>query len=220
MLARHDDQHRDAHLLGRRLHRARHHVDRLWRAVRRGGRAEADRRRTGQRAVGPGAGLLAGLARLGIRRHRHGTHRRPDRREVDRGVRRADDRRRPRGVHRRQHLAALGRPRAVHRPARQRRHQRAVLRLCQPLVRPPPRHRAGADLQRPVCRRRHLAAGVRARHRAVRLAPDHAGVRRRRGARGGAARAADPARRRPRRRSPPWPAAQRAAACSVCRPTW
>ena len=41
-------------------------------------------------------------------------------------------------------LAALYRPRPVHRLDRHRRHQRAVLCLCQPLVRPPPRLGAGA----------------------------------------------------------------------------
>ena len=60
----------------------------------------------------------------------------------------------------RQHLVAAGRPRAVRRPARQRRPLSPAAGLRQPLVRQAPRHRAGADLVRPVHRRRHLAAAV------------------------------------------------------------
>ena len=67
-------------------------------------------------------------------------------------------------------LAAVDRARPVHRPDRARRHQRAALHLCQPLVRPPPRLGAGADLERQLSRRRDVAAGVRARHRRLRLA--------------------------------------------------
>ena len=62
-------------------------------------------------------------------------------------------------------LAAVDRPRPVHRPDRARRHQCAALHLCQPLVRPPARLGAGADLERQLSRRRGVAAGVRARHR-------------------------------------------------------
>ena len=69
-------------------------------------------------------------------------------------------------------LAAVDRARAVHRPDRPRRHQRADVHLCQPLVRPPARLGAGADLERQLSRRRAVAAGVRARHRRLRLAAD------------------------------------------------
>ena len=78
-------------------------------------------------------------------------------------------------------VAAMDRARPVHRPARHRRHQRAALHLCQPLVRSPPRLGAGADLERLVSRRRAVADPVRARHRACRLARDDALVRARRG---------------------------------------
>ena len=67
-------------------------------------------------------------------------------------------------------LAAVDRPRAVHRPDRARRHQCADVHLCQPLVRPPARLGAGADFERQLSRRRHVAADVRARHRQLRLA--------------------------------------------------
>ena len=59
--ARPHDKHRDTRILGRRLHRARCDVDRLWRAVRRGRRIETDCRGTGQRAFRPSACLLAGV---------------------------------------------------------------------------------------------------------------------------------------------------------------
>ena len=46
---------------------------------------------------------------------------------------------------------------------------RATGGLRHPMVRPPPRLGAGADLVRPVHRRHGLALGVRARHRTLRL---------------------------------------------------
>ena len=51
--------------------------------------------------------------------------------------------------------------------------QRAAVRLCQPLVRPPPRLRARADLERRLSRGLHLADHLRALDRILRLALDH-----------------------------------------------
>ncbi len=73
----------------------------------------------------------------------------------------------------RRDLAALCRPRPVHGISRHRRHERAVLRLCQPMVRSPPRLGAGVDLERQLLGRRDLAADLRTRHQLCRLAPDH-----------------------------------------------
>src|SRR5258708_26585258 len=67
---------------------------------------------------------------------------------------------------------------------RDRRHERAVLRLCQPLVRSPPRIGPRADFKRQLRRGRGLAADLRACRRLRRLASDHAllwSVRSRRG---------------------------------------
>ena len=52
-----------------------------------------------------------------------------------------------------------------------------LLRLCEPLVRPPPRLGLGADFKRRLSRRRDLAAGIRAADRLCRLAADHAVLR-------------------------------------------
>ena len=63
------------------------------------------------------------------------------------------------------------------RTARQRRHQRAPLRLRDTLVRAPPRHGPRADRQRPVRGRRLLATAVRALAGGLRLAEHHGGFR-------------------------------------------
>src|SRR5262249_20078964 len=65
----------------------------------------------------------------------------------------------------------------VHGVPRHRRHECAVLHLCEPLVRSPPRFGAGADLERRVSRRRGLAPRLRTGHRLGRLAADHALLR-------------------------------------------
>ncbi len=92
---------------------------------------------------------------------------------LDRDLRRGDDRNRARALDRRRDLATLRRPGPVHGLPRHRRHECAVLRLCEPLVRSPSRLGAGADLERQLRRRRDLAVDLRARHRPCRLAADH-----------------------------------------------
>ncbi len=156
------------------------HADGIRRRLDHRGGAQGHRRRSRRLALDPGAGLGAGLARLRRRRHHDGAHRRPRRHALDRDLRLADDRPRPRDLDLGPALAAVDRPRLVHRPVRARRHQCAALHLCQPLVRPQARLGAGADLERQLSRRRHVAAGVRARHRQFRLAAGDAVVRGRR----------------------------------------
>ncbi|OIQ67418.1 hypothetical protein GALL_510040 [mine drainage metagenome] len=73
-------------------------------------------------------------------------------------------------------MAAVDRSRIVHRPDRDRRHQRSLVHLCQPLVRPQARLGAGADLERHLSRRRDVAAGIRAGDRQFRLAAGDAVV--------------------------------------------
>ena len=118
--------------------------------------------------VGTGAGRHPDG--LGRRPHRHPRHHQ-HRRHLHRG--------RPGAVGHRPHLGAVCRPRLAHGLPRQRSALRAPADLHQPLVRPPARHRAGADLLRPIHRRHRLAVGVRARHRTVRLAGSHARLCRR-----------------------------------------
>ena len=101
---------------------------------------------------------------------------------LDRDVRHRDDRTRlcdfvVRRALVRPDLVALYRPRAVHRPDRQCRPQRAALCLCQPLVRQAARLGAGPDRERPIHRGRALAADLRARDRELWLAQHHARVR-------------------------------------------
>ena len=62
-------------------------------------------------------------------------------------------------------------------PPRYRGPERAALCVRQPLVRPPPRFGARADLERPVHRRRALAADLRTLDRELRLARNDADVR-------------------------------------------
>src|SRR5262245_64598299 len=96
---------------------------------------------------------------------------------LDGDLRRADDRRRACAVDRGRDLATLRRPGSVDGISRHWRHERAVLRLCQPLVRPPPRLGARADLERELLGRRHLAADLRARDRkSTRLNSSHLGI--------------------------------------------
>ena len=130
----------------------------------------------GARSI-PALREFARLARLRRRRHPDGPDRRPRGHALDGDGRRADDRARAFDLDLRTALAAVDRARAVHRPARDRRHQCAALHLCQPLVRPPARLGAGADLQRHLSRRRAVAADLRACHRRDGLARHHAVVR-------------------------------------------
>src|SRR5262249_4020837 len=96
---------------------------------------------------------------------------------MDRHLRRADDRTRSGDLDIWPALAAMDRTWIVHRPDRARGHQRADVHLCQPVVRPSPWLGPGADLERQLSGRRDVAAGVRARHCGLRLAPDYALVR-------------------------------------------
>ena len=128
----------------------------------------------------PGARQFAGVARLRRRRHHHVTGRRSGRHALDGDIGLADDRPWPLDFDLRAALAAVDRPRTVYRPDRNRRHQCALVHLCQPLVRPPARLGAGADLERHLSRRRDVAADVRAGDRQFRLAAGDAVVRARR----------------------------------------
>ena len=165
---------RDAHLLGRRQRFADPARPVVRRAVDHRGRLEGDRLRHRRRAAGAVARGVAGLVRrrasaallMGRIANSYGI-----RWTVITGAvmiaiglvhfvaRRA--------------VAALCRPRPVHGPARQRRTQRAAVRLCQPLVRPPPRLGARADLERRLSRGLRLADHLRALDRVFRLALDH-----------------------------------------------
>ena len=119
--------------------------------------------------------LAVSLALFGSARRRpaDGPARQQLRHPLDRHLRLGDDRDRPVHVVVRRAVAALRRPRPVHGPARQRRTERAAVRLCQPLVRPPPRLGAGADFERRLSRRLRLADHLRALDRVFRLALDH-----------------------------------------------
>ena len=212
---------RDQGVLGRRLGRAPRHDDGVWRRLDHRGRAQGYRRRGRRRALDTGAREFAGLARLRHRRHPDGPHRRPRRHALDRDLWRADDRPWPRDLDARSALAAVDRAWAVHRPDRARRHQCAPVHLCQPLVRPQARLGAGADFERQLSRRRGVAAGVRARHRRLWLAADHALVCARRDRRHRAAGRdlfSAPARRDSSPRPRPAPASA-TRACSACRAT-
>ena len=100
-------------------------------------------------------------------------------------------------------LAALYRPWPVHRPDRHRRHQCAVLCLCQPLVRSPARLGAGIDFERQLSGRRDLAVDLRTRDLLTRLAAYNAVLRRDRARYHRARRADRVGTRRPRRRITP-----------------
>jgi hypothetical protein len=86
----------------------------------------------------------------------------------------------PRDLLARRIVAALCGPWPVHRLSRQWRHQCAALRLCEPLVRSPPRLGAHLDLQRRLRSRRGVAADLRTGHCGLWLAADHVGLRPRR----------------------------------------
>ena len=149
---------RDAHLLGRgrRLARPARHVVR--RAVDHRGRAEGNRQRHfRRRAPGAVARGVARLLRLRRRRNPDGPARQQLRHPLDRDRGLADDRARACDLLARRALAALCRPRPVHGLHRQCRIERTAVRLCQPLVRPPPRLGAGADFQRRLSRGLRLA---------------------------------------------------------------
>ena len=154
-------QHRIARLVGCGLPDPGAAVDLLRIAAARGRRAEADHRGSRHATPAGGAGRFADLARHRARRHRHGPGRRAHRHPRHGHVRRDDDRARPRHLGDRQSLGDPDRPHPAGRPSRQRRAVSAADRLCQPLVRPPARHRAGADLVRPIHRRHGLADPVR-----------------------------------------------------------
>ena len=125
----------------------------------------------------------------------------------------ADDGRGPGAVQPRHGLGAVCRARAADRLPGQRRHLCAADGLCQPLVRPPPRHRARADFLRTVHRRHDLAVAAGGRDEAVRLAAGHAGLWRRRAGDPAAADAAAAAARTAGCRSwPGRPAARRPGA--------
>ena len=126
------------------------------------GGAQGHRQRGGRVTFRSGARQFAGVARLRYRRHHDGPNRQSHRYALDGHVRRVDDRPWPLDFDARAALAAVDRPRSVHRPDRDRRHQCTLVRLCQPLVRPPARLGAGADLERNLSRRCGVAAGVRA----------------------------------------------------------
>ena len=72
-------------------------------------------------------------------------------------------------------LGALSRAWRADRLSRRRRALPADADLCQPLVRPPPRHRAGADLVRAIRRRHDLAIDISSARDLGRLAGDDAG---------------------------------------------
>ncbi len=169
---------RDAGLLGRRQHDPGGHGDCVRRAVDHRRRAQGHRRRGRRRALGSGLCHRPDVDRLRRRRHPHGPHCRAGRRALDGDVRRRNDRARLGAVDLGSVVAALYRPRPVHRPDRHRRHQRSLLRLCQPLVRSPARFGAGFDFKRRLSRRRDLAADIRPRDRICRLAAYHAVLRR------------------------------------------
>src|SRR6185437_16981171 len=82
---------RDAEVVDGRDRRAHRHGGRLWRAVDYRGGAESHRRRGQRRALDPGPGRGAGLARVRRRRHPDGPHRRARRRALDRDRRLAHD---------------------------------------------------------------------------------------------------------------------------------
>ncbi len=151
-----------AQVVGGRHRRARRDGGRLRHAVDHCRRAQGHRRRGRWRTFHSGIRRCDGLARLRRRRHSHGAHCRAGRRALDRGRRRRDDRHRARSFDVRAALAAHHRSRPVHRRPRPRRHQCAVLRLCQPLVRPASRFGVGADFQRQLPCRRDLAVDLRA----------------------------------------------------------
>ncbi len=140
--------------------RARHHGVLVRRAMdhRRG--AEGDRGGGGRRTLGPGPCQRSRVVRFRPRRHRDGSGGRADRRALDRDVRRPDDRCRPFALHARTGLAALCRPRPVHRADRPRRHQRAALCRHEPAVQASARLGLGADLKRHLRGRRRVAAAV------------------------------------------------------------
>ena len=75
-------------------------------------------------------------------------------------------------------VATLDRLWPVHRPDRQRSDQRAALRLCHAMVRPPARGRAGTHRQRSIYRWRPLAADLRADDSRLWMAVGDAGLRR------------------------------------------
>ena len=134
--------------------------------------AQADRRRDRRPAVGPRPGDVAGVDRFRSRRHCHGLCRGKDWCAMDRHFRRRDDLDGTCALHRRRDLAPLRRPGPVRRIFRHRGHERAVLRLCEPVVRSPPRLGARADFERQLSGRRDLAVDVRARHHLCRMASD------------------------------------------------
>ncbi len=146
----------------------------LRRAVDNDRRAQGHCRRGQRRALRPRFCRRADVDRGRGRRHPDGPRRRTGRRPLDGDFRCRDDCGRARGLHAGSVLAALYRARSVHRLVRHRRHQCAVVCLCQPLVRPPARLGAGADFERIVSRRRDLAADIRPRHRLCRVAAHHA----------------------------------------------
>ena len=143
----------DTHIMGCRDRGA----DRAERVLRRAADhrrgAEADRRRIRCDALGARAGGGADLHRRRLRRHRDGLARRADRRALGGALRRHDDRHRADDLLAGRADAALHQQLPAGRTARRRRHVRAADDLCQPLVRPPPRHGDRADLRRPVHRR-------------------------------------------------------------------
>ena len=195
-------------------------VDFLRRPADRRGRAQADRGGARQRPLGHRAGRRTGLGRDRLRRHSDGLGRRSHRGAPHGDFRRADDRTRPRRLGRGPGVDALSRARAADRLSRRRCALPAAADLCQPLVRPQARHRAGPDLVRPIHRRGDLADRVSALARLVRLAVDDAVLCARRGgdgaagavpAAGAVSRGAPPVRRRS------WFAAPRRWGCGPIR---
>ena len=172
--------HRDQGFLGRCIGGACRPGNVIWRRLDHRRRAQGHRERGGRVALRSGAREFAGVARLRDRRHHHVPDCRADRHALDGDFRRADDRAWPRHFHARTAVAVVDRPWTVHRHGRDRRHQCAAIRLCQPLVRPPARLGAGADFERHLSRRHDLAADLRGRHRRIRLAEFDAAVRARR----------------------------------------
>ena len=197
-----------------------HAVDLVRRALRRHRCAQAYCSRSRRLSLDPRGRRLAGHARHGRRRPRHGLACRAHRRQAHGDVRCRHDVRRPVPLVGRGGLAALRGARTSCRVSRQWRHQRTALCLHHPLVRASPRHRARPDRERAIRGRRRLAVAVRARDRRLRLAADHGGLRGAGGCADRAARRPGPAsrRRRPRTSGPQPGRADSPTECWTCRP--